>query len=114
MQKQLNLVNELMPLYKGCNIREIALIFTLCSALSFALLTVFSLMVFNSMLPVVIGNIFPSLLLTFICLNILSRYKEDKPAGFDKVSFYLWLAKTKLYHAPFIEREGCWEVRRDA
>ncbi|MBX9706099.1 MAG: TIGR03750 family conjugal transfer protein [Gammaproteobacteria bacterium] len=68
---------------------------------------------FIGMFLVGVGVSFPlAIPVGFAFASIMQKLKDNKPKGYVKQQFILWLDKHGIKHAPFIRRSGKWQVRR--
>ena len=109
---QLTLINQKMPIFKGCTLQEVGIIFFLVYSLCFLILALLSESLFGNLLPAVILNILPAILVTSIVLKIVGRLKVGKPLGYAQIKINLWLVKAGFKKNPYLTESRPWSIGR--
>ncbi|MAZ39167.1 MAG: hypothetical protein CMF49_03525 [Legionellales bacterium] len=109
---QLTLVNQKMPVFKGCTLQEVGIVFFLAYGICFVILAFLSESAMGTILPAVILNILPAILLTWVLLKIVGRLKEGKPLGYAQIKINLWFARLGIKKNTYITESKQWSIGR--
>ena len=108
----LALINQKMPVLKGCTLQEVSLVFLLVYVSSFSVLSILSSLLLGTIIPVLLLNIAPAILITWIILNFVGRLKVGKPLGYAQIKINLWLAKAGFKKNPYLTESRAWSIGR--
>jgi conjugative transfer region protein (TIGR03750 family) len=105
-----NHINTPMPIFKGCTLMEIMVLGAISVISSIVILSMITLICWGTLLLGMVLGLFASFGVIHLAIARFARLKANKPAGFYRQWFLLYLARHHLCPNPRIDRQGRWEV----